>query len=192
MTDKTISTPNLFAGFAGDSNTSSRGVSEVVGTASLIVLALGLVGGVAAGLGGVTDGINNNGLDGDFQFNQDGDKLTIVANSLSDAAIDGGATFAIQVESQNSYDPAAATSQKTTVDSQAGSSSGALEDASNVAGISTGYVEQNPQVGATYVISDPEPNASPASPAEGETVTITAFDGEGNGQIIAQFTFGSV
>lgn len=78
MTQKTISTPDVFS-----SSGNSRGVSNVIGTASLIVLALGLVGTMSIGLSGFADGLGTD-LDGKVVFQQDEGDVTITIRSISD------------------------------------------------------------------------------------------------------------
>lgn len=187
MGKKTLSTPSPFA----DSR-DSRGVSNVVATVSLIMLGLGLVGTVSVSLGGFTDGLTTD-IDGEVKFNQDGDKLTIITQSLSDIMLSDstsdGIRLVITVQGQENYDPEPNDGVgKTGVDSGTGASPAG---SGTVTGTDTGpgYIERQPAIGAVYIISN-DANGNPV--AENDTVTVTAFDGNGNSVVIATVSYGPV
>jgi len=144
-----------------DASGSDRALTEVTSQVFLLILAIGLIGGLAVTLGGVTDGILP-GPEGNVEIDQDGSNLSITIDTLDD---DVGAVGIItengisESDGDNIQDP---------------ESDGIFDDAQVIFDPVT--------VGTTATIEDLE---------EDETVNIIAYEEEsGNANRIATYTVG--
>lgn len=92
-----------------ETNGYDRGLTEVTSQVFLLILAIGLIGGLAVTLGGVTDGILP-GPEGNVEMQQNGERLAVTIDTLDENANN------VTITTTDTFNPQAGTQDDTATD----------------------------------------------------------------------------